>query len=218
LGHVSLYEPKTKTLICGDAMHEDDVAWINPFREGAGALQRALESLDKLAQLPVRRAYSGHGPEIEDFGAAVTTASSRYTKWLEDLEKSAWHGCKRIFAYALMIGGDLPAKEVRPYLLGCPWFADYSRHGFGIKPEDLVEPLLSEMLRSGAARWRDGRLSALPPHTPPSPGWLSGPYRPKDWPKASGRASQKRSEETGHNKMKRPAIRGGGASWRFGCC
>jgi hydroxyacylglutathione hydrolase len=204
LGHVSLYEPKTKTLICGDAVHGDDVAWINPFREGAGALQRALESLDKLAQLPVRRAYSGHGPEIEDFGAAVTTASSRYTKWLEDPEKSAWHGCKRIFAYALMIGGDLPAEEVRPYLLGCPWFADYSRHGFGIKPKDLVKPLLSEMLRFGGARWRDERLSALPPHTPPSPDWLSGPYRPKDWPKASGRASQKRSEETGHNKMKRP--------------
>ncbi len=204
LGHVSLYEPETKILICGDAVHGDDVAWINPFREGAGALQRALESLDKLAQLPVRRAYSGHGPEIEDFGAAVAAARSRYTKWLEDPEKSAWHGCKRIFAYALMIGGGLPAEEVRPYLLGCPWFADYSRHGFGIEPEDLVEPLLSEMLRSGAAGWRDGRLAALPPHNPPSPGWLSGPYRPKDWPKASGRASQKRFEEASHNKMKRP--------------
>ncbi len=80
LGHVSLYEPKTKTLICGDAVHGDDVAWINPFREGAGALQRALESLDKLARLPVRRAYSGHGPEIEDFGAVVSAARSRYTK------------------------------------------------------------------------------------------------------------------------------------------
>jgi hydroxyacylglutathione hydrolase len=49
LGYVSLYEPKTTTLICGDAVHGDDVARINPFREGAGALQRALESLDKLA-------------------------------------------------------------------------------------------------------------------------------------------------------------------------
>lgn len=152
----------------------------------------------------MRRAYSGHGPEIEDFGAAVDAARSRYTKWLEDPEKSAWHGCKRIFAYALMIGGGLPAEEVHPYLLDCPWFADYSRHGFGIEPKDLVESLLSEMLRSGAAGWRDRRLTALPPHTAPSLGWLSGPYRLKDWPKASGRASQKRSEEADHNKMKRP--------------
>jgi hypothetical protein len=48
-----------------------------------------------------------------------------------------------------MIGGDLPAEEVCPYLLGCPWFADYTRHGFRAEPEDLVESLLSEMLRSG---------------------------------------------------------------------
>lgn len=204
LGHVSLYETETKTLICGDAVHGDDVAWINPFREGAGAIQRALESLEELARLPVRRAYSGHGLEIEDFGAAVAAARSRYTKWLEDPEKCAWHSCKRIFAYALMIGGGLPADEVRPYLLGCPWFADYSRHGFGVEPEDLVEPLLSEMIRSGAAGWRDGRLKALPPHTPPSPGWLSGPYRPKDWPEASRRANEKWSKEADQNKRKRP--------------
>ena len=28
--------------------------WINPFREGAGALERAMQSLERLAQLDIR--------------------------------------------------------------------------------------------------------------------------------------------------------------------
>jgi glyoxylase-like metal-dependent hydrolase (beta-lactamase superfamily II) len=33
LGHISLYAPDEQILILGDAVHGDDVAWINPFRE-----------------------------------------------------------------------------------------------------------------------------------------------------------------------------------------
>jgi hydroxyacylglutathione hydrolase len=80
LGHISLYAPDEQVLILGDAVHGDDVGWINPFREGAGALQRTVESLDKLADLPVRQAYSGHGGAIEDHGAAIEAARHRYAK------------------------------------------------------------------------------------------------------------------------------------------
>jgi hydroxyacylglutathione hydrolase len=187
LGRLSLYEPEAEVLICGDAVHGADVAWINPFREGVGAIRRTLESLDKLSELPVRRAYSGHGPEIEDFDAATEASRRRYAKRLEDPEKPAWHACKRIFGYALMIGEGFRESEVSPYLLRCPWFHDYARHGLGVEPEEFVEPLLAEMVRSKAAGWRDGRLVALPPHNPPPPGWLSGPYRPKDWPRMEER-------------------------------
>ena len=76
-------------MICGDAVHGAVVAWINPFREGVGAIRRALESLDKLSELPVRRAYSGHGPEIEDFDAPTEASRRRYAKRLEEPEKPA---------------------------------------------------------------------------------------------------------------------------------
>jgi hydroxyacylglutathione hydrolase len=74
LGHVSLYAPEERVFIFGDAVHGDDVAWINPYREGAGAVVRALESLDRLASLPVRWACSGHGPAIEDPLATIDAA------------------------------------------------------------------------------------------------------------------------------------------------
>ncbi len=182
LGHVSLYAPEERVVLFGDAVHGDDVAWINPYREGAGALERVLESLDRLASLPIRWAYSGHGPAIEDPLAAVDAARRRYDRWLGDPEKVAWHACKRIFAYALMLRDGLDEAEVSHYLLRCPWFLDYGRHGFGIEPEDFVEPLLAEILRSGAAGWRDGRLVALAPYNPPAVGWSPELPWPKDWP------------------------------------
>ncbi|MGH3088002.1 MAG: MBL fold metallo-hydrolase, partial [Rubrobacteraceae bacterium] len=96
LGHISLYSPEERVLIGGDLFHPDDVAWINPFREGAGAIQRAIESLEKLARLKIAWACSGHGTPIEDPKAAIDAARNRYETWLEEPEKVAWHGCKRI--------------------------------------------------------------------------------------------------------------------------
>jgi hydroxyacylglutathione hydrolase len=184
LGHVSLWEPEEGVLILGDAVHGDDVSWINPFREGVGGIVRALETLDRLSELPVRRAYSGHGPVIENLAEAISAAQRRYERWLDEPERACWHACKRILAYALMIYGGMPEGELHAYLLRCPWFDDYARHGFGVDPEEFLQPLLAEMLRSKAAAWRDGRLVALGRHNLPPSGWSSGPVRPKDWPAA----------------------------------
>ncbi len=183
LGHISLYTPAEQVLIAGDTVHADDVAWIGFFREGAGALERAMETVERLMRLPVRAAFSGHGPANEQFHQTAEAALRRYEKWLGEPEKMAWHACKRIFAYKLMLVNGMAEAEVMPYLLRCQWFLDYSRVIFGLEPEAFVQPLLDEMLRSRAAAWRDGRLVALAPHTPPPPGWLAGKVMPGEWPK-----------------------------------
>ena len=114
-------------------------------------------------------------------GATIQGARQRYTKWPDEPRKAHWHDCKRIFAYALMLSDGLPEDELPGYLLACPWFANYSRHAFGVEPADFVAPLLAEMLRSRAAGWRDGRLVPLAPYHPPPHGWPPGPARPRDW-------------------------------------
>ena len=186
LGHISLYFPQDKILICGDAVHNDDVSWINPFREGAGALERTVESIDKLAQLDVRLAFSGHGSMLAQPQKAFDRARQRYEKWLREPEKLGWHACKRIFAYALMLTGGLPRSTEADYLLSCPWFLDYSRHVFHTQPAAFVQPLVEEMLRSGAAGWQDERLVALTAYTPPAEEWISAATRwipPDQWSK-----------------------------------
>jgi len=184
LGHIALYAPDAQILICGDTVHLDDVAWVGIFREGAGALERMMDTLERMKRLPVRWACSGHGPAIgENLAAAIDAALRRYERWLDDPQKMAWHACKRIFAYKLMLVNGLLEREVVPYLLRSLWFQDYSRAVFGLEPPEFVQPLLEEMLRSGAAGWRDGRLVALAPHTAPPLGWYTEPGMPGDWPK-----------------------------------
>lgn len=183
LGHIALYAPDDGILVCGDAVHSDDVAWLNVFREGVGALQRATETLDRLARLPLRWGCSGHGPALDNPLQAIDTARRRYEKWQADPQKLGWHACKRIFIYALMLFDGLPEAEVAPYLLHCPWFADYSRFVFEREPAAFVQPLITELLRSGAAEWRAGRLVARAPYIPPPAGWPAGPARPRDWPR-----------------------------------
>lgn len=183
LGHISLYLPDDQILICGDSVHGDDAAWIGPFREGAGALLRAMESLDRLAALPLRWACSGHGAAIADPYAAIASARRRYNSWLADPRKLGWHALKRIFTYALMLFDGLSEAEIPPYLLARGWFADYSRWIFDTPPGDFVQPLLAEMLRSGAAEWRDGKLYPRAPYVPPPPGWNEAAIPPASWPR-----------------------------------
>jgi len=126
----------------------DDVAWINPFREGVGALERAMQSLERLAQLDIRLAVSGHGPMLTRPQEAIERAQQRYEQWVQEPEKVGWHACKSIFAYALMIHNGLLRDRVSDYLLSCPWFRDYSRSLFHTEPEPFVPLFLKGFLKS----------------------------------------------------------------------
>lgn len=167
-GHISLFEPESRFLIAGDALHSDDVAWLGIYREGIGSIYRMLETLDKLAALAPLKMCSGHSPITDDPMKAIDSARRRYEKWVSEPQKIGWHACKRIFSYALILSDGMNAAEMRGYLLGSPWFLDYSRYTFHSDPEKFIQPLLEEMIRSGAAVWRDGKLYPNVPYNPPT--------------------------------------------------
>ena len=87
LGHISLYDPEEEILVCGDLFHNNDVGWLNPFREGVSAIQRSMESLDRVSKLRIQKAFSGHGPQIENPQTAIDAARNRLEKWLATPEK-----------------------------------------------------------------------------------------------------------------------------------
>ncbi|MDX1992011.1 MAG: MBL fold metallo-hydrolase [bacterium] len=181
LGHVCYYADGV--LICGDAYHANDVAWLNSFREGVGAINRTMESLDKLALLPLKVSYSGHGkPALKPLDA-IDAARRRYEMWLDEPEKIGWHACKRIFTYALMLHDGMTADEIEAYLLRSHWFVDFSRHVFHSDPADFVQPLLDEIIRSRAGEWREGRLYPKVHYNPPDLIWAASVPRPRQWPK-----------------------------------
>ncbi len=180
-GQIALYDPESRTLIGGDALMRHDVGWLNRFREGQCCLYQALDSNERLAELRIDRVYPGHGPPIDDPEAALDQTRLRYESWLDEPEKEAWHACKRMFAYALMLRDGLPEAELRPYLLARGWFRDFSRWVFGMEPADFVDPLIESMARG--VEWRDGRLIPKVPYTAAPADWKPPSRWPRDWPR-----------------------------------
>lgn len=181
LGHISLYEPEEQVLISGDLFHGNDIGWLNSFREGVSSIQRSLESLERLSLLPIQKAYSGHGPQIENPHDSIDAARKRLEKWLRSPEKVSWHACKRIFSFTLLMKDGLGREEIDNYLLSCGWFHDFARYSFQTSPEEFIKILLDEMIRSGAATWNDDRLIASAPYNAPDKQWLDKNCKPKNW-------------------------------------
>jgi len=187
-GHLSLYSAEHGILVLGDALHDADLGWLNPYREGADSLDRAAETIERLAALPARIGLSGHGPAIEDLPAALDRARKRLASWRADPERIAWHACKRIFSHGLMLAGGLLDAAIAPTLLASPWFCDHATGAFASTPEAFVPVLVQEMLRAKAAAWSGDRLVAVAAHAGPGDGWPFAPTNPADWPPAVLRA------------------------------
>ncbi|MFJ7970889.1 MBL fold metallo-hydrolase [Psychrobacillus sp. NPDC096389] len=181
LGHISLFEPEEKILICGDLFHHNDIGWLNIFREGVSAIQRSLESLEQLSKLRIERAYSGHGPQIENPGLSIDVARKRFEKWIKAPEKISWHACKRIFSFTLIMKNGLAKEEIDDYLMQCGWFQDFARYSFQVQPEEFIPILLEEMIRSGAASWQDNHLMATAPYKAPAKEWMEKNIKPREW-------------------------------------
>lgn len=181
LGHISLYEPEEEIFICGDLFHRNDIGWLNIFREGVSSIQRSLESVDRVSKLRIKQAYSGHGPQIDDPLNSIDTARNRLEKWLKSPDKVSWHACKRIFAFTLIMKNGLAKEEIDNYLLTCGWFQDFARYAFQLQPEEFIQVLLDEMIRSGAANWYNNHLIATAPYVAAQNKWMDRNIKPKDW-------------------------------------
>lgn len=181
LGHISLYEPEEKILICGDLFHKNDIGWLNIFREGVSSIQLSIESLDRLSKLQINQAFSGHGPQMMNPLDVIDSTRERLEKWLRMPDKISWHACKRIFSFTLIIKNGLARDEIDNYLLKCGWFQDFARYSFQRQPEEFIPILLEEMIRSRAASWHNNHLMATTSFHAPQKDWMNKNVKPKDW-------------------------------------
>ena len=178
-GHISLHQAEHGLLVTGDAVHSDDLGWIDVTRPDA--LLAAEATVRRLAELPLQRAWSGHGGPTLDPAEAIAAAGRRLHGWRQAPDRMAWHGAKRVLAYNLMVTGGLGEAALAVSLMASPWFCAYAAW-FSLAPQDFVAPLLAEMLRSGAARWEAGELVATVRSVRPPRGWARAPTEPVAWP------------------------------------
>jgi len=164
LGQVALFEERARVLIAGDALLAHDVPWINPFLDGAEALETAIATVERIGLLDARVAVAGHGEVIEDVGSCVKRSLDRLRLWRHDPARMAFHGSRRIFGFALMIHGGFARSELLPYLLARRWVQDFGPLA-GLAAEQFAERLVADLEGSGAARWKHDRLVSTVPHS-----------------------------------------------------
>jgi glyoxylase-like metal-dependent hydrolase (beta-lactamase superfamily II) len=163
LGQVALFEDRSRVLIAGDAILASDVAWINPFLDGAEALETAIATVERIGLLDARVAVAGHGEVIEDVGSCVSRSLERLRLWRQDPARMAFHGCRRVFGFALMIHGGIARSELLPYLLARRWVQDFAPLA-GVSAEEFAVRIVSDLQGSGAACWEHDRLVSTVPH------------------------------------------------------
>src|SRR5207245_325637 len=81
VGQIALFEDRSRVLIAGDAILASDVAWINPFLDGADALETAIATLERIGLLDARVALARHGEVIEDVADRIKRSLERLWLW-----------------------------------------------------------------------------------------------------------------------------------------
>lgn len=149
-------------MICGDALHDKDTPWIGSPHEGAGAIQRAQLTLDRIQQLDPARVISGHGPPIDDTAAAIEQTRRRLDRWAADPADCVMYAGKRILTYRLMLE-PIPTSQVDTVLGNAPWLRDLASN-IEQEPAQLLGELL-DAIRASLTR-DDGVLRTTAPHRP----------------------------------------------------
>ena len=119
-GHLSLWQPDERLLAVGDALSDYYVGWVNIELDGPSAAAAALASLQRLLDLSPRVLLPAHGPIPADTASALTAATRRAQRLVDDPVGAVWYAARRIFAYALMIHADAKHAPVTPDSLDVP--------------------------------------------------------------------------------------------------
>ena len=158
-GHVAYWLPEERVAITGDLLQAGDVAWV-PFGGpwAANALDTMIASIHRIAALDPVRTIPGHGPPVEDVGAAVAATLERYERFRAEPSRAAWHATRRALVSHLMIEPRSAAT-----LAQLPW-VPIAGAALDLPPLAVVERALAALAERGAVT-RDGDVfSTTVPH------------------------------------------------------
>jgi hydroxyacylglutathione hydrolase len=206
LGAISLWEPESRTLVCGDALHARDTPWIGTPHEGAGSIPRALLTLDRIEQLDPVCIASGHGPVIDDAATAIACARERLAGWQADPAAGALYAAKRILTYRLMLE-PIPTERIDDLVYGALWLRDLAAsiaEPASTFAQRLLESLAPSLLTE------DGALRTNAPHRPspiPVPWELAETH---NWPSLDRRPMTRRRRKPSEGPLESRSGRGDG--------
>jgi len=160
-GHVAYWHAEERVAMTGDLLQAGDAAWV-PFGGpwSAGALDRMIASVERIAALEPRMTVPGHGPPVTDVPATVAGNLARYERFRERPSRAVWHAVRRALVSHLMI-----APRDAAALAALPW-APVAADALELEPLAVVERALDGLAERGVVV-RDGAVyDVTVPHEP----------------------------------------------------
>ncbi len=153
-----LYEGTHRVLLSSDVLWEREMAVVTERVEGEGALRSLGESLERLADLDVRRVYPGHGSAFSDFRGALDRALTRVESYLEDRTRVGDDLLKKIVVYTLLMRGSVEEAGFFGYLMATRWFPDTVDTYFEGRYREKYDEVLRGLRKRAAVQRDRGRL------------------------------------------------------------
>jgi hydroxyacylglutathione hydrolase len=161
-GHASdgivLYHKKSRLLISGDALWEDDIPTITMRIEGSTCLFEFFDSLEKLASLDVAIVYPGHGRPFTSFNEALSKARRKAKDFLNHRERTGAALLKKITVYTLLMHGQMDEETFFDHLMGTYWFKETIDLFFNSEYRHQYEGVMNSFLRRGIVKRKGGNL------------------------------------------------------------
>ncbi len=163
-GHASdgivLYNKKTKALISGDALWENDVPTITMRVEGSTCLFHLMESLERLESLDVDVVYPGHGSPFTDIKGAISKSRRKAKDYIKNKEKTGADLLKKITIYTILMHKKVDEGSFFQHLMGTYWFKETVDLFFDGKYEEKYNEMMNTFLRRNIVKRRNGELFA----------------------------------------------------------
>lgn len=149
---VVLFERTHGVLVSADALWEHGFGVVFPAIDGLDAFGEVRQTLQLLADLPVKVVVPGHGPVFTGFQAALGEAFERLEAFERNPLKHALHAGKVLVKFKLLEQQRIKRDQLLRWILQTAHFGAVRRHYFAkTPPEEFAASLIDGLFKAGAA-------------------------------------------------------------------
>jgi hydroxyacylglutathione hydrolase len=161
IGMMMLHCEELNVLFSADALWLGDMGVINPIVEGDDALERAVETLDRIERLDPVTVYPGHGPVITNPRPAITRLRRKLERYARDPAMMHTDHLKKMVAYVVLTKGGMPEEGFFGYLMDTVWYPQLVGRYFGGAYRDVYAMTIESSLRSGMIVREGGKFEGI---------------------------------------------------------
>jgi glyoxylase-like metal-dependent hydrolase (beta-lactamase superfamily II) len=159
-GGISFYCEELEILVSGDALWGRDFGPVNLVVNGPEALLQARQSLNRLAELKVEVCLPGHGGPINNHEKNAEHCLRKIDKMMDNPDAVAMHIITRVLTFQIMKEGGIPRDRMCAYLVEKGWLQRFNEKYFHAELNELIENIMSRLLKSGALKIEEGVIKA----------------------------------------------------------